>query len=909
MVMVDRLKALFFGSLRRQLVVGMALSMAMMMAAFVWGLTQRQKAVQLDQETNLATSLAQSIATSSAVWLASRDFNGLQEIIDAQSLYTDLEFAMVLDNHGQVLAHTNIRLRGKYMHDLPKTASMHILQRTPALVDVACPVVLGGQHKGWVRVGVSQRRTADMIAEIRNYGVLYPLAAIIVCTGLAILMAGQLTRRLRVIQSVADSVHEGKSDLRAQVTGRDEAAQLAQRFNQMLDALAQREWELYKYRQNLETLVENRTSELEKAKDVAEVASRELLQTTEFLNNLITYANAPILVWNPQLRITRFNLACERLTGLEAAAVIGQSPDILFSQGQTSRIMVDIRRTSAAGERQETVEIPVQHVDGSQRTVSWNITGILDPNGIDVAAIIAQGQDITERKRMETELNNQLKFIKTLADAIPSPVFCKDINGLYLWSNKAYENLTGDVSLVGKTVLDVLSPEDAAFQIEMDREMYAENKAISYEYETSGKFGDGRTVILHKAPFMDSQGGVKGLICVMTDITDRKRAEENLKQSDEVFRKILQGIKAGIIIVDPSTLTIVEVNSIAEEILGSPKEDFVGKSCESLKWIREQDGEIDDSCFLQHIDMVNEEYRIERPDGTSVPVMKTVISALQGGKMLCFEIVFDLTARKVLERQLALAQRLESIGGLAAGIAHEINTPIQYIGDNLSFIKDAFTGLAGVLNTSRENAAFADAGIELDFVLEEIPKALAQSQEGVTQVSEIVRAMKRFSRMGSGEKALQDVPNAIDNAIKVSRNEWKYHSEFQLDLDPSAQFLPCYPGDFNQVLLNMLVNASHAINDKYADLEEKGLITIKTRREGDWLELSISDTGCGIPEKNLHRIFDPFFTTKEVGKGTGQGLAICHDIVVKKHGGTINVTSEVGQGTTFVLRFPLQREE
>jgi signal transduction histidine kinase len=165
--------------------------------------------------------------------------------------------------------------------------------------------------------------------------------------------------------------------------------------------------------------------------------------------------------------------------------------------------------------------------------------------------------------------------------------------------------------------------------------------------------------------------------------------------------------------------------------------------------------------------------------------------------------------------------------------------------------------------------------------------------------------MKRFSHPGSDEMKLLDVNMAIENTVTVARNEWKYHSEIEFDLDPEAGSLMCFTGDFNQVLLNMLVNAAQAVNEKYKDRQDKGVIRLGTRRHEHALIVTIADTGTGIAEKNLHRIYDPFFTTKEVGKGTGQGLAIVHDIVVNKHGGSVEVQTELGKGTTFVLKFPL----
>ena len=284
----------------------------------------------------------------------------------------------------------------------------------------------------------------------------------------------------------------------------------------------------------------------------------------------------------------------------------------------------------------------------------------------------------------------------------------------------------------------------------------------------------------------------------------------------------------------------------------------------------------------------------------------------------------DITKRRVLESQLAQSQKLESIGSLAAGIAHEINTPIQYVGDNTRFLNDAFGDLEKVIsvckdivdNACRSNNA-ADIidrlkssidEVDVDYLLQEIPQAIGQSLEGVGRVAHIVRAMKEFSHPGPEEMTTIDLNHAIDSTVTVARNEWKYVADVQTDLAPDLPHVACYPGIFNQVILNMITNAAHAIGDVVAGSNNKGTIAISTREQSGYAEIRITDTGTGIPPEIVGRIFDPFFTTKPVGRGTGQGLAISHTVIVEKHGGTIDVNTKVGRGTTFTIRLPLEKK-
>ncbi len=283
----------------------------------------------------------------------------------------------------------------------------------------------------------------------------------------------------------------------------------------------------------------------------------------------------------------------------------------------------------------------------------------------------------------------------------------------------------------------------------------------------------------------------------------------------------------------------------------------------------------------------------------------------------------EISERKMLETQLVQAQKLESIGQLAAGIAHEINTPMQYVGDNTRFFQDAFSDILNLLQNYenllegvRTVSAVSDLiqlveeakeMADLDYLMEEIPNALAQSIQGIEGVNKIVRSMKGFSHPAVEDKIAIDINQAIENTITISRNEWKYVAEMITRFDPSLPFIPCFPGEFNQVVLNIIVNAGQAIAEVIKDNPEntKGTIEVTTLCDGDCVEIRIRDTGPGIPDKVKSKVFDLFFTTKDVGKGTGQGLAIAHSVIVEKHGGSLTFESEEGKGTTFIIRLPI----
>ena len=284
---------------------------------------------------------------------------------------------------------------------------------------------------------------------------------------------------------------------------------------------------------------------------------------------------------------------------------------------------------------------------------------------------------------------------------------------------------------------------------------------------------------------------------------------------------------------------------------------------------------------------------------------------------------YDETQR--LERQRTLSRKMRSIGQLAAGIAHEINTPTQYVGDNLRFLKDAFEDIAGLLRSGQGLLDIARAGTvpretvdrlaadceraDLAYLMVEVPGAIQHALDGVERISRIVRAIKEFAHPGPAEKSTADLNAIIETTLTVARNEWKYVADLVTDFDPDLPPLFCHPAEINQVILNMVINAAHAIEDAVQHgCDRKGVITIRTQRAGDWAEIQIADNGIGIPESIRPHIFDPFFTTKAIGRGTGQGLAICYPVIVEKHGGRISFESEEGRGTTFTIALPLARE-
>ncbi|HEY3495438.1 MAG TPA: HAMP domain-containing sensor histidine kinase, partial [Polyangiaceae bacterium] len=273
-----------------------------------------------------------------------------------------------------------------------------------------------------------------------------------------------------------------------------------------------------------------------------------------------------------------------------------------------------------------------------------------------------------------------------------------------------------------------------------------------------------------------------------------------------------------------------------------------------------------------------------------------------------------------LELDLRQAQKLESVGRLAAGVAHEINTPIQFVGDNVHFLHDAMVEFTGLLPKYRElvqalaaaapdhplleTIGAAEEAADLDYMLENVPRAIDRSIEGLSRVADIVRSMKAFAHPDTKEMMAVDLNQAITSTLTIARNEYKTVADVTTDFGEIPHVM-CHLGEVNQAVLNIVVNAAHAIEDVVKGTTQRGTIAVKTRCDGECVLISISDTGAGIPDSVAVRIFEPFFTTKGVGKGTGQGLPIARSVVRDKHGGDLTFESEPGKGTTFLIRLPV----
>jgi PAS domain S-box-containing protein len=420
------------------------------------------------------------------------------------------------------------------------------------------------------------------------------------------------------------------------------------------------------------------------------------------------------------------------------------------------------------------------------------------------------------------------------------------------------------------------------------------------------------------------------------DITERKCQERELNQHRQHLEDLVKkrtaalrtahgeaerllSILSAILIGIDCNGRIFRFNAAAARSFGRNASEVIGKGFIDSRLLVDE-SEVTPLMAAAVADQVTREIRdlrCRRQDGVETFLDLSIIPTSSSS---CAEhsgiilVGFDVTQRREIEAQRAQGQKLESVGQLAAGVAHEINTPIQFIGDNLQFLRSAFADLEEVVTIAQAVAdglsdppalvAALDSA-DNNYLKREVPRAIDQSCCGVTQVASIVRALKDFAHPDSTTKQVVDVNACLLVTATVARNEYKYIADLVTDLTNDLPTILAIPGELNQVFLNLLVNAAQAIAAKEGDSGRKGTITIASRCLGPEIEIRIRDTGTGIPPEHRQRLFTPFFTTKPVGKGTGQGLALCRAFIVKNHGGTISYDSEPGLGTTFTIRLPV----
>jgi PAS domain S-box-containing protein len=532
---------------------------------------------------------------------------------------------------------------------------------------------------------------------------------------------------------------------------------------------------------------------------------------------------------------------------------------------------------------------------------------------------ITQIEDITLRKRAD----EAQAFLASLVESSQDAIIGTTPEGVVVSWNRGAAELYGYSAeeMIGRTAA-VVAPPDRPWEVaSMLGRVRQRETVANHETVRIRKDGQRVDVSLNISPVFNGDGNVTGMVNIARDITQRRQAELALQGSEERYRELFENASDPVYTFDLE-MRITSLNRMAEEMAGYRREEAVGTNLRQLvvaeKW---KATELAMGQLVAGRPPAKFETEIRSKDGRRMTLEVNPRLICRDGEAVGIQaMAHDITGRDVAEMELRQAQKLESVGRLASGIAHEINTPMQFVGDNVRFLQDCFGQLLEVIGKLHQlchpsqdkfsstdlyaEIGRLDANLDSGYLLKEIPEALSQTLEGVDRVVTIVRAMKEFAHPESRGMVPADLNKALVNTLTVARNELKYVADVETEFS-DLPLVICSLSDINQVFLNLLVNAAHAIGDVVGETGRKGTIRLRTRMEGSMVVISIADTGAGIPASIRERIFDPFFTTKQVGRGTGQGLAIARSVVAR-HKGTLTFESEVGKGTTFCVRLPIE---
>ncbi len=666
-----------------------------------------------------------------------------------------------------------------------------------------------------------------------------------------------------------------------------------------------------------------------------EVEAR-LLQSSQRLAGIVQHAREIIYTLSAEGRIDFVSPAVSTVLGYAPEEVLGRHFAAFVHPEDETACQAFFLAVLQGCETHKDIGFRALHKNGAWR---WcTSTGGLLPRkgeGAEIRpAFVGIVQDVTETKTAMAKLADSEKMYRLLAENSADVIFTTDRDLHITYVSPAVERLTGytPAEVMRTPVYGLLTSKQAvqvqeALRCRLSDEArnLRSDEARIMQLEVEHK--DGRRIWTETVatPLRDDTGGFEGMLGVIRDITSRKQVEQALEQAHQDMQALVGAITAVLVLLD-ADYRVKRWNMSAEKAFSLPAEAVLGHKLFELPL--DWDAEIVRQAVLacsedaSHIRL--DEIRYAR-EGAGDGLLGLTCNPVPGGGVLL--LARDIT--EAVSRQLRQAheQKMQSLGNLAAGVAHEINTPIQYLGYNVGFLEEAFGDLLTLARSCRElrqvleqggvpspslleKAASCESDCDLQYLLDEVPRALANSRRGIEQIGGIVQAMKQLAHPGrlvSKARGQVDCNSIVTNAVTVTRNEWKHHSEVVLELEHNLPRVSGWAPELGQVLVNLLLNAAHANEEaRPKGSRRKGRIICRTRSTDGWVEITVSDTGPGIPEEIQAKIFDPFFTTKEVGKGTGQGLAIAHAIVVEQHKGEIGFAPGESGGAVFTLRLPLE---
>lgn len=697
------------------------------------------------------------------------------------------------------------------------------------------------------------------------------------------------------------------------------------------------------------------------AEDALRQKTLELELERHNLQTIFNYAQVGMLLVDSQGVIRRANEAAARQVNKNPQELLGRRPGEAFSCAELvgggkacgepdgccgCPLWNNIITVLQTGRALPPVEVAREFMIDGKRSTVWMEIGAARVSISGASDVILSVADITERKKIEVSLRHSEKRIGDIINAFPLPFFFKDMEGRYLIFNQEFVSFTGlpEQKLRNATVYDVAPKEIADIILEKDRDLLAHPGSQVFEVSYPVTDGSLRDVVFFKRTLHDIDGRLQGIVGALLDITERKRTEARVKDSERRLQAFLNATPVPMFLKNTDGIFVFCNQAFAafhglqiKEVLGRTVHQIVPKNIADM--LAEQDQKL-----LQDGETVVAEVGTIRlgKEPRNIIIYKN-LHYDAGGKVVGIVGTFmDITERKQAEQEvrkrgeevkealssLQLAheqlqktqekmvqtEKLAAIGLLAAGVAHEVNNPLGFIGSNLTILEgyikdmqDYFSAQRSLFEPGPENdlerlkaelirleTKRNDLG--LDEALDDLPSLMAETREGFERIRKIVYELRNFSRSDQLLEQPVDVNATLEAVLRMLWNEIKYKVDLHKDLG-KVRLIRGNPHQLGQVFMNILVNAHQAI-------KEKGNIFIRTYSTDKDVGVEISDDGVGIPAEIMGKIFDPFFTTKAPGEGTGLGLSVSYDIV-KRHGGSIGAESEPGKGTKFVITFPV----
>lgn len=548
----------------------------------------------------------------------------------------------------------------------------------------------------------------------------------------------------------------------------------------------------------------------------------------------------------------------------------------------------------------------------------------------DFRRVLVSVVDISQRKKAEIALAYSEEKFRSVIQQSVDGIILYDHNGKISEWNDADERITGysysdihDMHIWELVLLltkdskerDFINIKDQLKQALFDRESPLLNDIMEITITTKN---DRRLIIAATLSNIEINHNFVGSI-IIRDISSLKQSQAEVQKLASAVREISEGL-----VIANNRGETEYVNLAVEQITGYSSQELLGKNLLRFLGTHFSSEKIEaKEMELRAGEIQRGKDVCTRKDGSQYTLQYNIAPIInEKGEKIYVSVISDVSQNELIEQQNRQAQKLEAIGSLAAGVAHEINTPIQYVGNNLQFIKNEFDSIVGLMHNFQqlfeqvqsadptnkliEESHQKEKEVDLNYLIQEIPKAIDESLEGIGRVTKIVQAIKEFSHPGMDEKTPVDLNRAIDTTLTVSRNEWKYVADLVVHYDENMPLVLCSPGEINQVILNLITNAAHAIKEQIdKGVYSKGLIEVYTFGKEETIEIHIKDNGGGIPTEYREKVFNPFFTTKPVGMGTGQGLSIAYKVIVNKHNGSIVFDTELEKGTTFKITLPI----